>query len=530
MLGYTLNNVSVVVRDDVGGGDIDRDGLAVKKIRHEKGDMNQQVKGLDRVQTLASLRQDKQYDVVVVGAGATGLGVAVDAASRGLSTVIVDSQDFCAGTSSRSTKLIHGGIRYMRNPKEWSLVRQAMNERTILMRNAPELVRPLSFVVPCYSAFQMAFYTTGVASYCSMGGAGPLGGMKVRDRIDTLAALPGVRRQGLKGSVQYFDAQFDDARMGVALLHTALKYGALALNYAAVTRLIQDDRGIQAVVVKDKETGEELTIRGKVFFNCTGPWTDTIRRLADPCCDDLVRISRGSHLVVDASFMPSNSAMVIPRTSDGRILFCIPANGMLQIGTTDIEQGQAPFDPEATSDEVDFMIATANRYLQRPIAKKDVKSTYTGLRPLFNFKRMGKRSGTASSSRDYAVLSEFGNMISVTGGKWTSYRLMAQDALRQALKLRLIDPTKNGSLTSSLPLVVDTTHNPAQLEQDAVKAVSVQDVVARVCDYARYAVRVSGARSAQDVLYRRLRIGQMSSARTAELLPYVEEAVKEARS
>jgi glycerol-3-phosphate dehydrogenase len=497
---------------------------------NEKSMMNQQVKGLDREQTLIGLRQDKLYDVVIVGAGATGLGLAVDAASRGLSTVIVDSQDFGAGTSSRSTKLIHGGIRYMRNPKEWGLVRQAMAERAVLMRNAPELVKPLPFVVPCYSALQMAMYTTGVASYCSMGAGGPLAGMKVRDRIDTLATLPGIRRQGLKGSVQYFDAQFDDARMAVALLHTALKYGALALNYAPVTRVVQDDRGIQAVVVKDKETSEELTIRGKVFFNCTGPWTDTIRRLADPCCDDLVRISRGSHIVVDGSFMPSGSAMVIPKTSDGRILFCIPSNGMLQIGTTDIEQGQAPFDPEATSDEIDFMIETANRYLQRPIERKDVKATYTGLRPLFNFKGLGRRSGTAGSSRDFAVVSEFGNLISVAGGKWTSYRLMAQEAMKQALKLRLIESTKGGSLTASLPLLVDTTHNPAQLEQEVVKAASVQDVVDRVCEYARYAVRVSGARTAQDVLFRRLRIGQMSEARAEELMPYVEEVVRQTRA
>lgn len=222
--------------------------------------------------------------------------------------------------------------------------------------------------------------------------------------------------------------------------------------------------------------------------------------------------------------------MVIPKTSDGRILFCIPSNGMLQIGTTDIEQGQAPFDPEATSDEIDFMIETANRYLQRPIERKDVKATYTGLRPLFNFKGLGRRSGTAGSSRDFAVVSEFGNLISVAGGKWTSYRLMAQEAMKQALKLRLIESTKGGSLTASLPLLVDTTHNPAQLEQEVVKAASVQDVVDRVCEYARYAVRVSGARTAQDVLFRRLRIGQMSEARAAELMPYVEEVVRQTRA
>ena len=489
--------------------------------------MPQPVKALDRARMLEMLRSARPFDVVVIGAGATGLGVAVDAASRGLKTLVVDAQDFAAGTSSRSTKLIHGGVRYMKNIRNWSLVREALAERRILLKNAPALAHPQAFVLPCYSATDLVFYGLGLTLYTLLGiGGGLLGPVKLLGAVDTLCELPGVKRKALKGGVKYFDAQFDDARTAVALMQTALGCGAAVLNYASVAEAELKDGRVDSVTVKDNETGETFHVRGRVFFNCTGPWVDNIRRLADPEVDSLVRISRGSHIVVGREFMPAKSAMLIPKTADGRVLFCIPWKGNVEIGTTDLEQGQAPFDPQITDDETDFLIAGANRYLAKPIEKKDVKASFSGLRPLFKGNVVSGGPSSARLSREHAVIPEFGNMITVTGGKWTSYRAMAEHALAVAFRMKLI--RRGGCMTRSLPLYVDPSVDALALEKRADQVEDVQSVVKDVEAYAAYCVKNTGARTAKDVLYRRLRLGELNKARTAELMPVVEAAVKKA--
>lgn len=488
--------------------------------------MPQPVKALDRARMLEMLRSARPFDVVVIGAGATGLGVAVDAASRGLKTLVVDAQDFAAGTSSRSTKLIHGGVRYMKNIRNWSLVREALAERRILLKNAPALAHPQAFVLPCYSATDLVFYGLGLTLYTLLGiGGGLLGPVKLLGAVDTLCELPGVKRKALKGGVKYFDAQFDDARTAVALMQTALGCGAAVLNYASVAEAELKDGRVDSVTVKDNETGETFHVRGRVFFNCTGPWVDNIRRLADPEVDSLVRISRGSHIVVGREFMPAKSAMLIPKTADGRVLFCIPWKGNVEIGTTDLEQGQAPFDPQITDDETDFLIAGANRYLAKPIEKKDVKASFSGLRPLFKGNVVSGGPSSARLSREHAVIPEFGNMITVTGGKWTSYRLMAEHAIEAAQKMGLLP--KSGCTTRSLPLAVDMTVDVKGLESrlDAEKLTA--ELKREAADYAAYCVKTNGARTANDVLYRRLRIGQMNARVTKLLTPVVEKAVAE---
>lgn len=480
----------------------------------------------NREATLSALRSSPDFDAVIIGAGATGLGIAVDAASRGCRVLVVDAQDFCAGTSSRSTKLIHGGLRYMKSPGQWSMIKSALAEQQILLRNAPALVKPQAFVIPGYSLASLPFYGAGVAMYSSMfaGGLG-LARMRTLGRLATMAELPGLRRKGLKGSIKFWDAQFDDARMGIALLHTALGMGALALNYCTVKGLSLGKVGIESALLRDEETGEEFRVTARVFFNCAGPWVDTVRRLADPTCDDLIRVSRGSHIVVDASVLPGASAMVIPKTSDGRLIFCIPWHGMLEIGTTDIEQKQVPFETEPTEDEVSFLLMTASRYLQHPIEKKDVRAAFAGLRPLVK----QRKGDTASSrlSREHEILAEFGNLLSITGGKWTSYRLMAEDAIARAIRMQLL-PAPKGCLTRNLPLAVDLTMDPASLEVEAVKSSDLEAVRAKIRAYARHAALTSGARRAADVLYRRLRVGQMDARRTEELLADAQAGIDEA--
>lgn len=480
---------------------------------------------LDRAKMFDRLRRGEPFDVIVIGGGATGLGVAVDAASRGLKTLVVDAQDFAAGTSSRSTKLIHGGLRYMKSPRDWGLVKEALAERRLLLKNAPTLVRAQPFVLPCYSWRELAFYTAGVALYSAFASTGfGIGHMAVSLRNGALCALSGIKRKGLKGAVKFFDAQFDDARTAIALMQTAVRAGATALNYMAVSGLDVEDGRIAAVHLKDAETGEAFTAAAPCIFNCAGPWVDNIRHMADAEAGNLVRISRGSHIVVEKHFMPSESAMVIPKTKDGRLLFVIPWKDNLEIGTTDLEQGQAPFDPEITDDEIDFMIETANGYLEEKIARSDVKGVFSGLRPLFKGQVVSGGPASAKLSREHAVVPEFGNLITVTGGKWTSYRAMAEHALAVAFRMKLIP--RGGCMTRSLPLYVDSAVDVEALEHRADVAREVQEVAAEVETYAAYAVRHTGARTAKDVLYRRLRLGQMNKARTQELMPFVEKAVK----
>ncbi len=482
---------------------------------------------LDRAQMLARLRSGESFDVVVIGGGATGLGVAVDAASRGLKTLVVDAQDFGAGTSSRSTKLIHGGVRYMKNPRDWPLVKEALAERRLLLKNAPQLVKALPFVLPCYSWADLAFYTAGVALYSAFASCGfGIGHMAVYSRNGALCALSGLKRKGLKGAVKFYDAQFDDARTAIALMQTALREGAAAVNYVSVTGLELDADRVKAVNLKDEETGEAFRVEAGCIFNCTGPWVDNIRRLANAEVDSLVRISRGSHIVVKKDFMPADSALVIPKTKDGRLLFVIPWKDGLEIGTTDLEQGQAPFDPDITDDEIDFMIETANGYLEKKITKADVKGTFSGLRPLFKGQVVSGGPSSAKLSREHAVIPEFGNLITVTGGKWTSYRAMAEHALSVAFRMKLI--RRGGCMTRSLPLYVDLSVDAAELERRADQAQDVAAVEKDVAAYAAYCVKHTGARTAKDVLYRRLRLGEMNKARTAELMPVVEAAVKAA--
>ena len=478
------------------------------------------VKPIVREDMLAQLREDVLWDVVVIGGGATGTGIAVDAASRGLKVVLLEAQDFSAGTSSRSTKLIHGGVRYMKNPRDWGLVREALKERRLLIQNAPHLVHSKPFILPCYKKWEREFYTVGLGIYAAMtyGGYG-IGRTSSLSREETMSRLPGVKAEGLMGGVQFYDGQFDDARLAVALMRTAHDQGALTLNYMPVTGIEYRGGWIQSVTATDKETGEEFRIRTKMVFNAAGAWVDPIRRMIDPEASTLVQVSRGSHILLDKSFMPGETGMLIPKTRDGRVLFAIPWHDMLLVGTTDVEQREADFDPKVSDEEIDFMIETASGYLDKPITRADVKATFAGLRPLFNPQATGSAGGTAKVSREHAVLPEFGNMITVTGGKWTAYRKMAEHAMTEATLRHLVAPRL--CVTKTLPILNDETWDPAALEVEAERSDAADD---KVVAYALYCREFEAARTAEDVLFRRLRLGQMNEARTNELLPKVRAA------
>lgn len=471
---------------------------------------NDLAKPMVRADLLAQLETDKVWDVVVIGGGATGLGIAVDAASRGLSTVLIDAQDFSAGTSSRSTKLIHGGVRYLQQGNV-ALVREALKERRRLLDNAPKLVSAKPFIVPCYGLFEREYMRIGLGMYDGLAGEYGIGATEWLSVAETLKRLPGVKPDGLRGGVQFWDGQFDDARLVIALMRTAYAQGAVPLNYMKVTGMTRTNDGISSVTAQDVETGRDYTLKGKAIFNATGVWVDSIRRFADANASTLVRTSRGSHILVDLSFMPANCGMLIPKTRDGRVLFAIPWHGELLVGTTDVEQKEPVFHPEATEDEIEFMIETASGYLAKPITRKDIKATFSGLRPLFNPAATGSAGSTAKVSREHAVIPEYGNLITVTGGKWTTYRKMALDAINVAAERGLLPQRE--CVTENLRLVDDPEWDAAQIEAEALKDVAAPRLEA----FVRHARDFEGARTVEDVLHRRLRLGQLDTARTEAL-------------
>ena len=450
-----------------------------------------------RERLLAQLRERTPWDAMIVGGGATGLGLALDAAQRGLRVALLDSGDFGRGTSSRSTKLVHGGVRYLAQGNV-KLVREALAERATLIRIAPHIVSPLEFVVPCYQPFERLTMRIGLGMYDQLAGSASLGPTRWLSRSETESRLPGVQTRGLKGGIAYWDAQFDDALMCIALMQTAVALGAVAINYVGCTGLVTDARGVTAVRAQDAETGESFELTTRCVFNAAGVWVDAIRRMARPDAPPLIRVSQGSHVVVDASFMPGRSALLIPKTSDGRVLFAVPWLGKLVVGTTDEPREQPEFEPRPSEAEVDYMLATARGYLARPIARGDVRASFTGLRPLYSPAHLPK---TSAISREHAVIDERG-VISVVGGKWTTYRLMAIDALACAARLGLLPPGR--SQTEDLKLLVD-----AQLADVSARTRAPDAAFDAHCR------QFSQARQRADVVERRSRVGLLDAALAA---------------
>jgi glycerol-3-phosphate dehydrogenase len=462
---------------------------------------------IERASLLAALRDGHLWDVLVIGGGATGLGIAVDAAARGFRTALIEARDFSSGTSSRSTKLIHGGVRYLAQGNV-KLVREALRERALLIANAPELVRPLEFVVPCYRPLERELMRVGLGVYDGLAGSRGIGPTRWLSRAETLAHLPTVRPDGLQGGVAYWDAQFDDARLAIALMRTAVRLGAVAINYVRAESLRVSNGKVASVSAVDAETGERFDLHARVVYNATGVWVDHIRALADASVRPIVTVSRGSHIVVDSRFLPGERALMIPKTSDGRVLFAIPWLGHLIVGTTDVPADDAAWEPQPTPAEIDFIIQTARGYLRQAIRSENITSSFAGLRPLVAH---GARGETRTLSREHTIVIEQSNLITVTGGKWTTYRRMAFDALEQATRRRLLEP--RSCVTESLRIDVDPALEAAR---SAAEQLDSSDASA-VLRYRDLAAAHEQARTPQDVLDRRLRIGLINRRAAAAL-------------
>lgn len=392
---------------------------------------------MNRADTLRRLREHPdQWDIIVVGGGATGVGVALDAAARGYDVALLEQSDFGKGTSTRSTKLIHGGVRYLQQGNV-PLVVEALKERGILRSNAPHLVHDLPFVVPNYKWWEAPFYGVGMRVYDVLAGKYGFGTSRNLSLEETQARIPNIETEGLKGGVVYHDGQFDDARLLLALARTAHDQGAALLNYAPVTGLLKDGAGfISGVRWHDAETGVEGTLRARVVVNATGVFTDQVRRMDVPSAQPVVRPSQGVHIVLDRSFLAGDAAIMVPHTDDGRVLFAIPWLGRVLVGTTDTPVDTPSLEPRALAEEVDFLLEHARRYMEHDPQREDVLSVFAGLRPLV---APENTEDTAEISREHAVRVSDSGLLTIAGGKWTTYRKMAEDTVDVAQTLGDLD-------------------------------------------------------------------------------------------
>jgi glycerol-3-phosphate dehydrogenase len=379
------------------------------------------------------------WDMLVIGGGATGLGIAVDAASRGYDILLVEQSDFAKGTSSRSTKLVHGGVRYLQQGNV-SLVMEALRERGILRRNAPHLVRDLPFIVPNYEWWESPFYGIGLKVYDMLAGKYGFGRSRHVSKTETIERIPTIETDGLRGGTIYHDGQFDDARLAINLAQTAAEQGAVILNYARVDKLVHDSNGyITGAEIIDEETGDLIQTAAKVVINATGPFSDAVRRLDDAQADPIIEPSQGIHIVLESSFLQGDTAIMVPRTRDNRVMFAIPWHDRVVVGTTDTPIGSVDLEPKPRAEEIAFILETVGRYLRRQPTHSDILSVFAGIRPLV--REPGKGS-TSALSRDHSVLISPSGLITIAGGKWTTYRRMAKDTVSQAAELAGLDHVK----------------------------------------------------------------------------------------
>lgn len=439
---------------------------------------------LDRVRS-----RSRAWDVVVIGGGATGVGCAIDAATRGLDVLLLEQDDLGKGTSSRSTKLVHGGVRYLAQGN-LALVREALHERGILQRNAPDYVRTQAFLIPCFDLIDRLQYRAGLKIYDLLAGGFNLEKSRMVTRREAERLIPNVIPGEMRGAVEYFDGQFDDARLLVALARTASSHGAAIATRVRVDEFRRDGESIRGVDATDVITGERFEIEARVVINAAGVFCDALRSLAVPQSRPLVRLSQGTHVVLDNEFLGGETALMIPKTSDGRVLFCIPWLGSVVVGTTDTPIANASLEPEAQSAEIDFILQTAGRYLAKKPLRSDIRSVFTGIRPLF-----GSSDGEASTSalsREHFIEESARGLITVVGGKWTTYRKMAEETMDRAVdtyslgagtcvtESTLIEPPIKSAggaplLHPQFPYTTEDVRNAVRHEM----AVSVEDVLAR---------------------------------------------------
>jgi glycerol-3-phosphate dehydrogenase len=487
-----------------------------------------QTSSANRANAFQSL--EDEFDVLVIGGGATGLGIAVDAVTRGFRTALVEAGDFAQATSSRATKLVHGGVRYLASGQV-HLVYEALHERAVMLRNAPHLVHAQPFLLPTYRRIDLPYYGAGLMLYDLISGPASMGRTRLLGRAGALQRVPTLQGAGLTGGVLYYDGQFNDARFALALARTAADHGATVLNYARCVRLLHEDGKLIGAVVADVESSAEYSVRAKVVFNAAGIFVDSVRTQDEPTSKPLLTVSRGTHIVVGADALGGETGVMVPKTRDGRVIFAIPWQGRVVIGTTDVPAPRAAMEPSHTQQEIDFLLETIRPYLARPVQESDILSVFSGLRPLVT----GSAAETSKLSREHHIEASTHGLITVAGGKWTTYRRMAEDAVNFAAKRGLLP--KKPCVTATLALhgagvanakaKPDAATDPYLMEYgedvEAIVRLYAQPESLEKIDEAlpysfamvRYAVQAEMARTVEDVLSRRTRALLLDSAAAA---------------
>jgi glycerol-3-phosphate dehydrogenase len=462
--------------------------------------------------------ENSEWDIIIIGGGATGLGTALDATSRGLKTLLVEQSDFAKGTSSRSTKLVHGGVRYLAQG-DISLVKHALRERGLLQTNAAHLVNKEQFIIPCYDWFSIIKYLVGLTFYDWLAGKYSFGKSKFLSKTETLKLIPGIKEKGLKGGISYYDGKFDDARLAINIAQTAIENGATLLNYTKVTALKKNNGGdIIGIEAEDSLTGNKITFKGKVIVNATGVFVDDILKMNNPNTKNMVRPSQGVHIVLDKQFLNSESALMIPKTSDGRVLFAVPWHNHILVGTTDTPLNEHSLEPRALKEEVDFILSTATVYLNKKPTEQDILSVFSGLRPLAAPTNSNSNS-TKEISRDHKLIISAKGLITITGGKWTTYRRMAEDTVNLAIKHANL--TANPCVTQIMKIHGCTDfRDGSYMDIYGTDRAKIEALIAKEPDLGEklhtnfpytkaeviWAIRNEMAETVEDILSRRLRV------------------------
>ena len=473
-----------------------------------------------------------EYDIIIIGGGASGLGAALEAVSRGYRTLLLEQDDFAKGTSSRSTKLVHGGVRYLAQGNI-SLVLEALRERGRLKKNAPHLVKDQAFVIPCYNWWCVPFYTVGLTLYDLMAGRLAIGRSVPLSASGARKALPALKTRNLRGGVRYFDCQFDDARLAINLAQSVAEKGGQVINHMKVTGLDLEGNRVGGVIAKDLESGKTYEISAAAVINATGVFVDDILKMEDPDARDVVKPSQGIHLVLEQEFLKGKEALMIPKTSDGRVLFAVPWHNRVVVGTTDVEKPHADLEPIAEDEEVEYILATARLYLDRPPERSDVQAVFTGLRPLAAPSAAGKK--TKEISRGHKILVSRGGLITLTGGKWTTYRKMAEDVVNTAAMQAGLPVRK--SVTAALkihgfqedidpsdPLYwygSDREMIKELIRMDPALGNQISERVRLIGAQVVWAVRQEMARTLEDCLARRIRALQLDARECIRIAPEV---------
>lgn len=468
---------------------------------------------MNRDAMLQQLQQTEEWDIVIIGGGATGLGSAIDATTRGYKTLLIDAYDFGKGTSSRSTKLVHGGVRYLAQGNI-KLVLEALRERGYLLKNAPHITSASPFIVPAYTWFDKFFYGIGLKVYDIMAGKLSLGRTRLLNKRETLQQLPGINDKDLKGGILYYDGQFDDARLAVDLASTGAKNGATIVNYCKANALIKTNGKIKAVTLEDTINKKNYEVKTQIVINATGVFTDDIMQMDEPENDMLVSPSQGIHLVVDRKFFPGTTALMIPKTDDGRVLFAVPWHDKVVLGTTDTPVDDISFEPKPLEEEIEFVLHHANRYLSQNIQRSDVRSTYAGLRPLV--KQKGTKN-TALISRDHTIIVSKANLVTITGGKWTTYRKMAEDVVNNAAFAAKLP--KKECVTKHLP--IGDTQKANKKSGTAFLHEAFTYTEEDIIHFAKHEMAVT----VEDILSRRTRLLLLDATAAIEIAPVVAKVL-----